>query len=130
MPCFENDEKAWKRTLRKVFVCVQHLVLWTGISLHVYNTITRSYRYLPELFQSIFEDFVVLPVLIIAGHISWNKQKQVRFVELTETSFRVKNEKALEKCNYQSKLVFAFLACAISVSAVALVLESVVPLSA
>lgn len=127
---FENEKDSWKGNLKKVYVLFQHSVMWIGVFAHFFNTVSRSHRYSPELFQSIFEDFIFAPAALVIGHMSLNKENNEIFVKLTERYFSMPNGKVMQKCEHQAKLVFIVIACLVTVSNCGSLLESLIPLSA
>lgn len=124
----ESKKDAKQKTWKKAIVVLHNVILWLGVAAHCYSTVTRAYRYSPELIQSLFEFCVMGPAIGITSHMSWYYRRYANFLVNTESHFSRANKRILHKCEQRSKLVLTVLASLLSGSILGLLLESSVPL--
>lgn len=87
-----------------MFCYVHHALLVLYLTAHFYSTITRAVRYLPEFFQMMIEDSIVMTVVTtvqILYHDSTNISTLIAYMD----TFSQADKNLLRKCEKKSQII-------------------------
>lgn len=106
---YEKSEPAWKHKAQLIHVYIFNTLSVIILSAHLFSTVTRSIRYIPEFCQVLFEDAVIITAFYI--RLTFRaRRKQLKFlVDYMEHSFSTADQRIIDKCHqkqFTTDLVF------------------------
>lgn len=95
-----------RRNLQRLFVIFQRILWFIYIFSHSLNTLTRATRYFPEFCQMLFEDLVLLEVLIITLHLARERQELNSLIDFERHIFSQADAEILRESRRLGNLIF------------------------
>nr|QPZ88918.1 odorant receptor 5 [Diaphorina citri] len=125
---FSNFSRSKKKS-HYIFMLFQYSVVIFFTVCHGWNTFTRATRYLPEFFQSLYEDIAINFVVFQILCFNQQSEKTMELAIYMENSFCTINNKAIRKGRDKSKkaTIMFFLFVSLMVSFMGL--QTIIPLS-
>uniref|UniRef100_A0A8D8QP63 Odorant receptor n=1 Tax=Cacopsylla melanoneura TaxID=428564 RepID=A0A8D8QP63_9HEMI len=124
-----HEQDGGRRNIQSVYVFAIYSSLTILIGCHLYNTITRSVRYLPELLQAIVEDLYIGVLTYMSNYFRIHYGQLDSLMIILERMNRYSDAKVSQTCQKQSKLVLILLAIPVSIIGTNTALEALLPLS-
>ncbi|KAL1459059.1 hypothetical protein WDU94_011069 [Cyamophila willieti] len=126
---FHSFDIPWKDQLQSFHIQAQLWVLLFRYSCELYNTVTRSWRYQPELVQSLVEDCIMGFYIYSVVFLRKKKEDMTFFCDFIDHEFSKADRKVVQNCHRRSKITFLFFLVLIFGFNSLSVLESLLPLS-
>lgn len=129
MPLQDEGIAPWKKKLYRVFVCMHFSMLCISSLMHLYSTVTRSTRYMPEFYQALFEDSFGISGVSIIAFMSLSYDRFLPLLKFMEDSFSRADILVIRRCEQQSKAVYTSTAYVLAFIALSPIVECLLPLS-
>lgn len=119
----------WKNSLQSVYVFCQSTLFLFHILCHLFSTLTRATRYLPEFFQTFLEDCVIF-FLAYAVYFLRSRHHQITYLsDFMETAFSKADPRIIQKCYRQGKLTCLGFLIVVALAIAGSFLETFLPMS-
>lgn len=124
-----NRFKQWRK-YQRVLMCINYTFMFIFLVFHLYSTITRATKYVPELMQQLLEDIMNVNIIFYPTLYITIKTKTLdRILTFMETEFCPLKGKILRQS--RKRIILLFMTCffSIGMSIVSCMMEAVLPLS-
>lgn len=114
---------------RRIFMFVQTSCIAFYICVHFFSTITRSTRYLPEFFQMILEDVMMITVFLAILYFQAKSERINYFIKYIDNDFNKSDKDIIDRSNFLASLIFYMILFAVACAGLGSIFESLLPMS-
>lgn len=118
----------WPETVQNLYVNFASTFFLFHILCHLFSTLTRATRYLPEFFQTILEDCIIIFLLFAVLYFRWNYRTANEIADIVE-NFSEADSKIVEKCHRLSTRYFVMFMSALFIAICGSFAESLLPIT-
>lgn len=121
--------KPWQNRVQSVYVFLVSNFMLIFLSSHMYSTLTRAVRFLPEFFQEFLEDWVNILLLYTTFIFRLRYKRLSKLIDFMEESLSKSYSEINVKCARKCLYVFSFCFAVVFVAILCSFVEAHIPIS-